>query len=160
GRLSWARVVNRSPVAGTLIRAARLSSFADLLGILVDHETPLPEAFRLAGLASSDPVTAAAAADINERLSQGLPLAEALRGRGLVPEWVSWLVGVGERRGSLGPSLHQVAETYRRQVEMRAALLRSVFPGFLMILVGVVVVGFFVFTMMMPMMKLLEGLSK
>ena len=29
--------------------SARLAAFTDLLGILVDHEVPLPEAFRLAG---------------------------------------------------------------------------------------------------------------
>ena len=105
-------------------------------------------------------MTAAAAAEIHAKLSEGQPLGETLRGRGLVPEWVAWLVGLGEKRGTLGPSLHQVAETDRRQVAMRAALLRNVLPAFMMLGVGFVAVGFFIFSMMLPLVKLLEGLAK
>ena len=61
GRCAWARLVYAAPVIGTLIRAARMGAFTKLLAILVDHETPLPEAFRLAGQASSDPLMARAA---------------------------------------------------------------------------------------------------
>jgi len=56
GRVAWARFVYSIPVVGTLIRAERLAAFSELLAILVDHGLPLPEAFRLAGDASSDPV--------------------------------------------------------------------------------------------------------
>jgi type II secretory pathway component PulF len=130
------------------------------LSILVDHEMPLPEAFLLAGQASSDPVMAGAAEDIHHALTQGTPLREVLGGRGLVPEWVSWMVGLGEKRGSLGKTLHQIAETYRKQVEMRAVFLRSVLPPLMILGVGGLVVSFFVFVLMLPMLKLLEGLSK
>lgn len=160
GRRLWARLVYTLPVFGTLIRSARLAAFTDLLAILVDHDVPLPEAFRLAGEASSDPVMASAARQVHDDLLQGQPLGEVLRGRGLVPEWVSWMTGLGERRGSLGPALHQIAEMYRRQVEMRAALLRSVLPPFLVIGIAGIFVGFFVVVLMLPMHKLLEGLSK
>lgn len=160
GRQLWARLVYSLPLVGTLIRSARLAAFADLLGILIDHELPLPEAFRLAGGASSDPITAGAARQVEDGLREGLPLAEVLRGRGLMPELVVWMVSLGEQRGTLGPTLHQVAELYRRQVEMRAALLRSVLPPFLIIATGGVMVVLFVLATMLPMFKLLEGLSK
>src|SRR5205085_6807470 len=48
GRLLWARFVYSVPLVGTLIRAARLAAFADLLGILVDQAVPLPESLSLA----------------------------------------------------------------------------------------------------------------
>src|SRR5262249_7571682 len=121
GRRLWARIVYALPLFGTLVRSARLAAFTDLLAILVDNEIPLPEAFRLAGEASSDPIMATTAQQVHEDLSQGQALGEVLRGRGLVPEWVSWMTGLGEQRGSLGQALHQVAEMYRRQVEMRAS---------------------------------------
>jgi type II secretory pathway component PulF len=160
GRRTWARLLYATPLFGTLIRSARLAGFADLLAILVDHEIPLPEAFRLAGEASSDPLMATTAQEVSEDLSRGQPLGEVLRGRGLVPEWVSWMTGLGEQRGSLGQTLHQVAEMYRRQVEMRAGLLRSVLPPFLIVVLGGLVVAIFVLSLMLPMIKLLEGLSK
>jgi len=160
GRQRWARFIYAVPVIGTLVRASRLASFTDLLGILVDQEVPLPDAFRLAGQASTDPLTAGSAREVADDLSHGLPLRAVLQNRGLVPEWVGWTVGWGEHQGRLGASLHQVAEMYRRQVEMRAALVRNVLPPFLIIATAGVFVTLFVGILMLPMIKLLEGLSK
>jgi type II secretory pathway component PulF len=70
------------------------------------------------------------------------------------------MAGLAEKRGTLGPALHQIAETYNRQVEMRAALLRSVLPPFMIICIAGAFVVLFVFALMMPMFKLLEALSK
>jgi type IV pilus assembly protein PilC len=70
------------------------------------------------------------------------------------------MAGLGERRGSLGPALHQIAQMYRRQVEMRAALLRSVLPPFLVIMTAGLAIGLIVLAMFLPLIKLLEGLSK
>jgi type II secretory pathway component PulF len=160
GRCQWAQIVYSLPLLGTLLRSARLAAFTELLAILVDHETPLPEAFRLAGEASSDPIMAVTARDVCEDLAQGQSLGSVLRGRGLVPEWVSWMAGLGEQRGTLGKTLHLIAEMYRRQVELRASLLRSVLPPFLIIATAGVFTFVFVFAMMLPMIKLIEGLSK
>jgi type II secretory pathway component PulF len=160
GRSFWARLVYATPIVGTLVRSARLGAFTDLLAILIDHEVPLPEAFRLAGQASSDPIMAGSARNLSDDLGQGIPLGEALRGRGLVPEWVAWMTGLGERRGNLGQTLHQVAAAYRRQVESRAAILRGVLPPVLILIVACLFAVFFVFALMLPMLRLLEGLSK
>lgn len=160
GRLGWARIVYAVPVVGTLIRSARLAAFAELMAVLVEYEVPLPEAFRLAGSASSDPLMAARAGAIYGRLSQGTPLGMALRGLGLLPEWVAWMAGAGEQRGALGPALRQIAALYRRQVESRAAILRSVMPAFMIIATAGVMVGTFAISVMLPMINLLEGLSK
>jgi type II secretory pathway component PulF len=160
GRRQWARLTYAVPLVGTLIRSARLAAFTDLLAILVDHALPLPEAFRLAGAATSDPVMASATRMIEQDLADGVALADALRNRGLVPEWVSWMTGLGERRGTLGKTLHQVAETYRRQVEMRATLLRSVLPPFMIIGTAGLFTAFLVFGVLFPLVKLLEGLMR
>jgi type II secretory pathway component PulF len=160
GRCAWARIVYSLPVLGTLLRSARLAAFTDLLAILVEHEVPLPEAFRLAGEASSDPIMAVTARDVALHLEHGESLGRALGHRGLVPAWVSWMAGLGERRGTLPVALRQVAELYRRQVEMRAALLRNVLPPFMIVAIGGVFVAFFAFALMTPMLKLLDGLSK
>jgi type II secretory pathway component PulF len=160
GHYHWALFIYAIPIVGTLVRSARLAAFTELLAILIDFETPLPEAFELAGGASSEPIMAAAAHEVKRELEMGRPLAEALRGRGLVPEWVAWLTGLGERRGALAKALHQIAEMYRRQVELRAGLLRSVLPPFLIICTAGVLVTFFALAMMLPMIKLIEALSK
>ena len=100
GRLAWARFVYTLPVVGALVRATRLAAFSDLLAILVDHSMPLPEAFRLAGLASSDPLLADAARHVEQDLGQGQSLGESLRTRRLVPELIAWMTGLGEKRAT------------------------------------------------------------
>ena len=70
------------------------------------------------------------------------------------------MVGLGEQRGTLGKALHQVADVYRRQAAMRAALLRSVLPPFLIVATAGVLVALFVLSVMLPLIKLLEGLAR
>jgi type II secretory pathway component PulF len=160
GRLVWARFVYMIPIVGTMVRATRLASFTELLGIMVDRSVPLPEAFSLAGRASSDPIMAIAAGQVEEDLQSGISLSMALRNRHLVPELVAWMMGSGEQRGRLGESLHQLSNLYRQQAEMRVAFLRYVFPPFMIIMTAGIFVGIFVMAMMLPMLKLLENLSK
>ncbi len=159
GQRAWTRRCYTVPLVGTLMRSAQLAAFTDLLSILVHQEVPLTEAFHLAGEASSDPLLSQLAEQVRAALGQGHPLGEVLRGQGLVPEWVAWMAGLGEQRGQLGEALKQIAEMYRRQVEMRAGLLRSVLPPLLVIVTAGVFVGCFVFALMLPMIKLLEGLA-
>jgi type II secretory pathway component PulF len=159
GQRAWARFIYAIPLVGTLIRSSRLSAFTELLAILVDHNVPLPDAFQLAGKASSDPLTAASAKNIHLALTHGQPLGEVLRGQGLVPDWVAWMTGLGEKRGGLGAALHQVADIYRRQVKMRASLLRNLLPPVLIIATSALfLVGFL--ALVLPLIKLLEGLAR
>lgn len=160
GRRTWARAVYTIPIVGTLIRAARLAAFTDLLAVLVEHGLPLPEAFRLAADATSDPVMAEQAHEAADELEAGEPIGVALRGKGLVPEWVAWMTGAGAERGNLGPALRQIAAVYRRQIEARAVLLRTVLPPFLILLTAGVLIGGFILAVMLPIVKLMEALSR
>src|SRR5262249_7780644 len=102
GRRFRAGIVYSIPVVGTLFRSARLAAFVEPLAIMVDHAVPLPEAIGLAGQATADPFLAGQARDVRTRLENGQPLGQALRGQGLLPEWVAWMTLAGERRGALG----------------------------------------------------------
>jgi type II secretory pathway component PulF len=160
GRVTWAQTVYSMPLIGSLIRSARMAAFVDLLALLVDYSVPLPEAFKLAGDASSDPIIAAQARGVRQRLDQGRTLGDALRDHDVLPEWVAWMTAAGERGGALGPTLHQVATVYRRNAEGRAGVLKNVLPSILIIATAVVLGGVFITTMVLPLIKLVEGLSK
>jgi type II secretory pathway component PulF len=160
GRQTLARIVYGMPIIGTLVRSARLGAFAELLAILVEFEMPLPEAVRLAGIASSDPLIASRIGVVHDRLAHGAAFGTALGGLGLLPEWVTWMAGAGEQRGGLAPALRQIAALYRRQVEARAAILRTVLPAFLIIVTAAVPVGVIVLTVLPPMFNLIDGLTR
>ncbi len=159
GRMIWARFVNAIPVVGTLIRSARLAAFTDLLGILVDQSVPLPDALKLATEASTDTLIAEGGKHVVLELRQGVPLGTSLHRQHLVPELVVFMIGFGERQGTLGAALKQLAQMYRRQADVRAAFLRTILPPFLIILLAGSLVGMFVFGVMGPMFALLEALG-
>jgi type II secretory pathway component PulF len=160
GRCAWARAAYSLPIIGTLIRSARLAAFTDLLAILVDHGLPLPRAFQLAGQASSDPLLTRGARLAKQDLEAGFPVGRALREHLHVPELIAWMTATGQQRGELGKMLHRVAELYRRQVERRAALLKTVLPPLFIVVTAGVLVGLFVFALILPVVRLLEHLSQ
>src|SRR5262249_31940553 len=148
------------PILGTLIRSARLAAFTELLAILVDYGLPLPRAFQLAGDASTDPFLAAGARQAREDLEAGMPLGPVLRSRLLVAQLVAWMPAVGGQGGGRGKPLPEVGDFYRRQVEQRATLLRTILPPFLIVVIAGLVVCLFSFALILPVVKLIEGLSK
>lgn len=159
GRILWARLVYAVPLAGSLVRSARLAAFADLLGILVDQSIPLPQSLRLAAAASSDPLLTEGAEHVDKDLRQGLSLGAALKRQRLVPTVVVWMIAFAERQGTLGPTLHQVANLYRQKAAVRAAVLRTVLPPFFIIILAASLGLLFIFGLMAPMFALLRGLS-
>jgi type II secretory pathway component PulF len=159
GRRLRTRIVYSLPIAGTLLRSARLAAFTDLLGILIEQGIPLPEAMRLAAEASSDPLLTEGARRVEAEISQGVPLGQALQAQQLWPELVIWMVGFGEKQGTLPAALKQVAQMYRREAEARSTLLRTVLPPLLVIILAASLGALFIFGLMAPFIALLDGLS-
>jgi general secretion pathway protein F len=159
GRRLWAKVLYLLPIVGTLLRSARLAAFTDLLGILVEQGIPLPEALRLAAEASSDPLLTEAARRVELDISQGTPLGQALQTQRLWPALVVWMVGFGEKQGTLPQALQQVAQMYRRDAEARATVLRTLLPPLLTIILAGSLGAIFIFGLMSPFFELLDGLS-
>jgi type II secretory pathway component PulF len=159
GRVIWSRFVYALPLLGMLIRSARLAAFTDLLGILVEQAVPLPEALRLACEASSDPLVIQGGAQVERELREGASLSTALHRQRFVPQLVVWMIGFGEKQNTLGASLRQVAQMYRRQAEMRATLMRVILPPLLILLLSATLAGLFIFGLMGPLFDLLNGLS-
>jgi general secretion pathway protein F len=160
GRRIWTHIVYSVPLIGSLIQSARRAAFTDLLGVLIKYEVPLPEAFRLAGDACSDPLLADQSQEMTQRLQGGMTLGDALASGRLLPEWVAWMAKSGERRGDLAETLRQVANVYRRQVEARIGVLRNMLPALFLIIVSGFLMIVFIGSLLAPLISLIEGLSK
>ncbi len=159
GRRIWTRVVYSLPLFGSVARYVQLATFTDLLSILVEQEIPLPEAIRLAGETTGDPLLSDGTKQIEKLLNQGEPLGTALRQQRLMPDLIVWMIGFGEKQGSLATSLRQIAQMYRRNAEARATLLRTVLPPLLIIILAGTLGFVFVFGLLGPMFELLDGRS-
>jgi type IV pilus assembly protein PilC len=159
GRRLFSRLVYSLPLWGVLLRSVRMASFSDLLALLVQYEVPLPEAVSLAGRSTTDPELAHACAEVEHDLRQGESLSVALDRQPAVPAMVTWMIAVGEPRGMLAGSLRQLSEIYHRRSALRANLLRSVLPPFLVVAVGLSVVGFCILGLFLPLITFISALS-
>ena len=90
---------------------------------------------------------------------QGAPLSRAFAAaEHLYPVVVSEMVAVGEETGKLSLMLTDVANFYEEEVERRTKDLSTVIEPFLMIAIGIGV-GFFAFSMIMPIYSLSESIK-
>ena len=159
GRRLFNRLAYSLPLWGVLLRSVRMASFSELLALLIEYEVPLPEAISLAGRSTTDPGLARACAEVEQELRQGESFSVALDRQRAVPAMFTWMVAVGEPRGMLTGSLRQLGEIYRRRTVLRANLLSSILPPFLVVVVGFGVVGFLVLAFLLPLITLITELA-
>lgn len=159
GRRIWWRLTGSIPIWGTMQRQIHMSLFYDLLGALIVAEVPLPEALRLAGSASPDPLLGDAAGAAASDLEAGKPLEPALLEHRLGTPWAAWIAGVGANQGKLAQQLELLRETAQRQAEWRARWLHAVLPSLLLVFIGAGFIGLFLLSLFLPMFHLLHGLA-
>jgi len=127
-----------------------LARFTRTLGFLMEGNLPVIKALELAGRTSGNQWLAGVAQRAVLRVSEGAGLSASLEG--LPPVFLE-LVSTGERSGNLAGVLNTAADGYEadfdRMVQRSLALVEPV-----MILTMAVVVGFIVFSVLLPMFQL------
>jgi general secretion pathway protein F len=117
------------PWMGSLLRWSRTATFLDVLGLLVENQTPLSEALFLASQAAGDAKTSQAARKLAEAIDRGQTQPD-LRGSAF-PPLMNWLMLAARRDGSLVPALEHSAAVYHRRARCQADFLRILLPVFL-----------------------------
>jgi general secretion pathway protein F len=109
--------LRRWPTPGKLMQLGRLTTFADVLSLLVRERVPLTDAVALAGEASGDRRLLAGARDLSQRLARGESPEQAVADTGAIPPLLAWRIVAGSHRGDLAELLHRAADGYRRQAQ-------------------------------------------
>lgn len=152
------RLLGWLPWTGRLLRWSRTETFLEILALLVESATPLPEAVTLAAEASGDPTTLAAARRLATRLRSGQ--TQAAPNESVFPPLLNWLLMATNREGALLPALRHSAAAYRHRVAYQAELMRMLLPTFLTITLAGTVVAFYAFTIFVPYTAMLRALGE
>jgi type II secretory pathway component PulF len=136
GKSGWARLWLLVPLLGPVLWYSRTARLARLVALLVDGCVPLPEALRLAAGGVSDANAGCAALRLAAAVEGGRPLAQAIGDDERLPATLAPLVAWGERSDSLSESLRAAAEMFEERVRLRTALVQSVLPQVLYLLVA------------------------
>jgi type II secretory pathway component PulF len=142
-----------------MLRQVAASSFAELLAVLVEAGTPLPEAIELAARSTGDRGLSRAVEELARDLREGLPLKLPARRNGGFPAMLAWLMAYGARQGRLATALRHAAGTYRRRASLRAETIRTILPTLAMIVLGATITAVYALTLFLPFSNLLKQIA-
>lgn len=158
GAAGWSLIVTSTPVIGMPWHWSGVAEALRLLGLMVEHRVPLPEALRLTSGASRDAYLANQLRKLAERVEQGTSLTMSLVRLRTLPLSIVPLVRWGERHGELGDALRSAAQMLEGRMNLRTDMLIQVIPPILLIFVGATAASTVV-GLVLPLIALIQGLS-
>jgi type II secretory pathway component PulF len=144
------------PWARRMTAWSRAAAFAEVAGLLVEHEAPLDEALTLAAATAGDATLSRAAADLTAAIREGRPTTTAGHG---MPPLLAWLLGSATQRGQLPRALSHAAESYRRRAVHQAELARILAPAVFTVVIGGSAALAYALTVFVPWVTLLKQIS-
>ena len=96
---------------------------------------------------------------VYESIREGDTIFEPLKEARLVDDMVVNMVEVGEETGDLDTMLYKVADFYDEEVDTAVKSLISILEPLMIVILGFII-GAIVISLFLPLLKILEGLSK
>ena len=158
GRRVVDRIRLKIPVFGKLHHKVCMARFSRTMGTLLTSGVPILQAMETVAGVVGNSIMADAVLDARARIREGDRIGDPLEASRMFPPMVVHMIGVGEESGSLDFMLQKIADFYEAEVEATLQSLTSALEPILIVFLGVIV-GFIVFAMFAPMLKVIEGLS-
>ena len=147
------------PIFGKIVSKTAVARFSRTLGTLLSAGVPILEALNITAETSGNEVYARAINRVHDGIREGESFAAPLRQAKVVEPMVVNMIDVGEETGELDKMLTKVADTYDEEVETLVASLVSLLEPVMVITLGLIV-GFIVVSLFMPMVALIQNMSK
>jgi type IV pilus assembly protein PilC len=147
------------PIIGGLVEKTIVARTMRTLGTLVSSGVPILEALAIVKETANNAVFERMFQRVLESIREGDTIADPLREARLVDDMVVNMVEVGEETGDLDTMLYKVADFYDEEVDNTVKALISLLEPMMIVFLGGVIGGI-VISLFLPLIKLLEGLSK
>jgi type IV pilus assembly protein PilC len=138
------------PLLGPLNHLVLVSQFIRTFGMLISVGVPIMEALESAGRVVRNGELSRIAADLQESIRVGRPVAESLKAHSLFPSMVVQLVASGEEAGVLPDMLAKAADVLDKEADRMAASLLVKLEPALTVVMGVVI-GLILIGVYLPM---------
>jgi type IV pilus assembly protein PilC len=147
------------PVMGMIIEKTIVARTMRTLGTLVASGVPILEALSIVRETCTNAVFERAYQRVYESIREGDTIAQPLKESRLVDDMVVNMIDVGEETGDLDTMLYKIADVYDEEVDVLVEGLISLLEPLMIVVLGFII-GTIVIALFMPLIKLLEGLSK
>lgn len=147
------------PIIGPLIEKTIVARTTRTLGTLIGSGVPILESLAIVRETCTNAVFERMYQRVYESIREGDTIAEPLRQSRLVDDMVVNMIDVGEETGDLDTMLYKIADVYDEEVDVMVEGLISLLEPVMIVVLGLII-GTIVIALFMPLIKLLEGLSK
>lgn len=148
-----ARTALAVPVVGRTLRHREIVRFAYTLASLVGGGVPLMRALWFSSRSSANPIIAEEIRDLGRAVGEGSSLSAAIAGGRLGDPVLVMMLEVGEQMGRLPDALEKASRVYERELRDTMGTITTLLEPLLIVAIGLIV-GFIVFSMMLPIMEL------
>ncbi|MFQ3652428.1 MAG: type II secretion system F family protein [Gemmataceae bacterium] len=159
GNYAVDRVYLFIPIIGGLIEKTTVAQTTRTLGTLVASGVPILEALSIVRQTCTNAVFERMYQRVYESIREGDTIAQPLKESKLVDDMVINMIDVGEETGDLDSMLYKIADVYDEEVDVMVESLISLLEPLMIVFLGFVI-GSIVIALFLPLIKLLEGLSK
>lgn len=143
----------RVPLFGKLLLRSAMSRFARTTATLLHGGVPLLDALTVVRDVLGNEVMALATDRAREGMREGERFADRLQQTGVFPSFLTHMIGIGEETGDLQSMLLTVASTYDLEVDSTLKSMVSLIEPLIIITIGGVM-GFIIFSMLMPIFQI------
>jgi type IV pilus assembly protein PilC len=159
GNYALDRAILWIPVVGSLVEKAIVARTMRTLGTLISSGVPILEAINIVKETANNMVFERMFQRVFESIREGDTIADPLRESRLVDDMVTNMIEVGEETGDLDTMLYKIADFYDEWVDTLVKSLISLLEPIMIVFLGFTI-GAIVISLFLPLIKLLEGLSK
>jgi general secretion pathway protein F len=152
-RYLWDRLKLRMPVIGRLNQKIVLGRFARTLGSLLQSGVSLISALQIVSRIVDNVLVQEVIEKAGDEIQKGQSLAGSLSKSPWFPSMAVQMISVGEQSGELEGMLYKIAESQEREVESQITALTSMLEPVMILMMGVIV-GFIVFSIILPIIEM------
>ena len=153
----WDSWILRIPVFGQLRSMLSLARFTHNFGVLYRSGIPVLQALSLCQNLVANQVLAKALGEVEQAVSEGATISNALRQHPVFPSILIQMVSVGEATGRLDKTLIHIASYYNQEIPRRVKKVFGIMEP--MVTVGLIgMVGLVALSIFLPLMSLMGGM--
>ncbi len=158
GDLRWNRFLITMPIFGRINRMVAIARFAKTLATLLSSGVPILTALDIVRKVIGNRIIEEAVALTRENIKEGESIAVPLKRSGEFPPIVIQMIAIGEKSGELESMLETLAGSYEKEVGYALQRLTAMINPIMIVFLALVV-GFIVFAVVMPILKLNEAVG-
>lgn len=153
GRRYWDSFRLKAPVWGSVNLKIAIARFTRTLATLLQSGVPLLAAMEIVRNVVNNIYIGETIAKAARDVEEGQPLAAPLAASGLFPPMVTEMIAVGEQTGSLEKMLNRIATSYETEAQSDVLVMTSLLEPLMILLMGLIV-GFIVFSILLPIFEM------